>query len=180
MKSVRTKRTVISALMMALAMVLPMFLGSIPNIGRSLLPMHIPVLLCGFLCGWGHGMAVGFMAPFLRFLIFGAPTIFPDAVGMAFELATYGMCAGILYQALPKKLPYAYVALIFSMLAGRCVWGLVKYRLVLMSSNLSFGVDAFFAGAFFNAVPGIILQIVLIPPLVALLAKFKINYNYSK
>ena len=178
MNTNRTKRTVVSALMLALGILLPFFTAGIPHFGRSLLPMHIPALLCGFICGWEHGLAVGFICPLLRYLLVGAPAIFPDAVVMAFELATYGFCAGVLYGALPKKLPYAYVSLLFSMLCGRLVWGLVKYRLAVMTS-LSFGIEAFYAGAFANALPGIVLQIVLLPPLVALLNRFKLIYNYS-
>ena len=179
MKDYRLKRTVVSALMLALGIVLPFLTAGIPQFGRSLLPMHLPVLLCGFICGWEYGLGVGFICPLLRYLLFGAPVLFPDGVAMAFELATYGLCAGLLYGALPKKMPYAYVSLLFSMLAGRVVWGVVRYRIAVMTS-LSFGMEAFLAGAFFHSIPGIVLQIVAIPPLVALLKKFKLNYNSSK
>ncbi len=179
MKDLRLKRTVVSALMLALGITLPFLTAAIPQFGRALLPMHLPILLCGFICGWEHGLCVGFICPLLRYLLLGAPVLFPDGLAMSFELATYGFCAGLLYGALPKKLPYAYVSLVFSMLAGRVVWGVVSYRIAVMSTA-SFGMEAFLAGAFFNAVPGIILQIVAVPPLVVLLKRFRLNYNSSK
>ena len=75
-----------SALYLAIALVLPFLTGQIPQIGSMLCPMHIPALLCGFVCGWGWGLAVGFIAPLLRSVLFGMPDIFPTAVSMAFEL----------------------------------------------------------------------------------------------
>ena len=79
-----------SALYLAIALVLPFLTGQIPQIGSMLCPMHIPALLCGFVCGWGWGLAVGFIAPLLRSVLFGMPDMFPTAVSMAFELAVYG------------------------------------------------------------------------------------------
>ena len=48
-----------------------------------LLPMHLPTLLCGFLCGGPWGAAVGFLAPLMRSAILGMPPPFPTAVAMA-------------------------------------------------------------------------------------------------
>ena len=90
MTSLQIRKLTFSALFLALAMVLPFITGQIPEIGKSLCPMHIPVLLCGFLCGSPWGLAVGFIAPLLRSVVFGMPKVFPDAVVMAFELATDG------------------------------------------------------------------------------------------
>ena len=86
--------------------------------------VHIPVLLCGFICGWPYGLIVGLIAPILRFLLFGMPPIFPTGIAMSFELAAYGMVCGILYKKLPKTIPNIYFSLIGSMLAGRIVWGI--------------------------------------------------------
>ena len=88
MKSTVTRKLVFAALLLALAMVLPFLTGQIPQIGQALCPMHIPVLLCGFVCGPIYAMAVGFIAPLLRFALFGMPPIFPTGVSMAFELLT--------------------------------------------------------------------------------------------
>lgn len=170
------KRLVIAALCLALCILLPFLTGQIPQIGSALSPMHIPVLLCGFLCGWPYGLAVGFVAPLLRTALFGMPPIFPTAVAMAFELAAYGFFSGWLYKRLPKKIPYIYVTLVLSMLLGRVVWGLVNWLLLAVSGG-AFTFEAFLAGAFINAVPGIVCHLVLIPLLVIALRKAKVLEN---
>ncbi|MBQ5414822.1 MAG: ECF transporter S component, partial [Firmicutes bacterium] len=126
MDSLRIKKMTYSALFLAIALVLPFITGQIPEIGAMLCPMHIPALLCGFMCGWPWGLAVGFIAPLLRSVIFGMPAMFPSAVGMAFELAVYGMMSGLLYRLLPKKKWAVYAALLIAMIAGRIVWGTVR------------------------------------------------------
>ncbi len=150
---------------LALALVLPLLTGQLQQLGNALCPMHIPVLLCGFICGPWYGLAVGFIAPLLRFLIFSMPPIMPIGISMSFELAVYGLAAGLMYKLLPKKKPYIYVSLITAMLAGRIVWGLARTVLYGLG-KAPFGFAAFIAGGFTNAVPGIILHIVLIPILV--------------
>lgn len=165
----------LSAMFLALAFVLPFFTGQIPKIGAMLCPMHIPVILCGFVCGGPWGLVVGFAAPLLRSFIVGMPTLFPKAVAMAFELATYGLMSGILYKALPKKRGSIYLSLIISMIAGRLVWGFVQ--LCCVSFNVSaFGVSAFWAGAVANAVPGIIIQLIFIPLIIMTVQKQNKDY----
>ena len=107
---VRILNLIISALCLALAYTLPFLTGQIPEFGSMLLPMHIPVLLCGFLCGWKWGLSVGFVAPLFRSLILGKPVLFPMAVCMAIELATYGLVCGIAYRLFPKKKKYIFHA----------------------------------------------------------------------
>ena len=167
-------RMIFAAVFLALALVLPLLTGQIPQIGRHLCPMHIPVLLCGFFCGPVYAMLIGFIAPLLRFLIFGMPPIMPTGIAMCFELLTYGLISGLLYEALPKKKIYIYVSLIGSMVAGRVVWGVVKTVLYGMG-KIEFGFAAFISGAVIDAVPGIILQIILIPVLVMILEKYMIK-----
>lgn len=164
-------RMIFAAVFLALALVLPLLTGQIPQIGHHLCPMHIPVLLCGFFCGPVYAMLIGFIAPLLRFLIFGMPPIMPTGIAMCFELLTYGLISGLLYKALPKKRIYIYVSLIGSMVAGRVVWGIVKTVLYGMG-KIEFGFAAFISGAVIDAVPGIILQIILIPVLVMILEKY--------
>lgn len=164
-------RLVLAGMFLALAMVLPLLTGQIPQIGKALSPMHIPVFLCGFFCGPWYGLIVGFIAPILRFFIFGMPALMPGGVAMAFELATYGLLSGLLYKLLPKKIPFIYVTLIVSMLAGRVVWGVAR-AIIAGVTHAEFGVQAFLAGAFLNAVPGIILHIILIPVIVIALRKY--------
>lgn len=158
-------RLTYSALCLALGIVLPYLTGNIPEIGQALCPMHLPVFLCGFTCGWPYGLVVGFITPILRSLIAGMPPMFPGAVGMAFELATYGCLSGLLYRLFPKKIPFLYATLLISMIAGRIVWGAARFVLAGFSAT-KFPFSAFIAGAITGSIPGIILQIVLIPILV--------------
>lgn len=172
-KALDVKRVVLAALFLGLCLVLPFLTGQIPEIGSALSPMHIPVLLCGFVCGAPYAALVGVIAPLLRFALFGMPPIFPTGVAMAFELLTYGLVAGIMYRMLPKKNAYIYVSLIVAMLAGRVVWGIVRLILTGLSGT-TFTFSAFIAGAFVTAVPGIICHIVLIPLIVIALKKAKL------
>ena len=164
------RRMVSAAVCLALCMVLPFLTGQIPQVGSALCPMHIPVLLAGFLCGPWWAMAVGAVAPLLRFALFGMPPIFPTGVAMCFELAAYGLVSGALYARLPKKTSNIYVSLIAAMLTGRVVWGIVRVVLSGVSGE-PFTWAAFMAGAFLNAIPGIIIHILLIPIIVLALKK---------
>ena len=164
------RKLILSGLFLALAMVLPFLTGQIPQIGNMLCPMHLPVLLCGFLCGWPYGLLVGFLSPFLRYILFHMPSLFPTGLAMAFEMATYGAVAGLLYRALPRRTVFLYLSLIVAMLAGRLVWGVVRYLLTFVSDS-SFTLAAFWAGGFATALPAIILQLALIPPIVLLVRK---------
>lgn len=164
------KRMVLSALWLAIALLLPLLTGQIQQIGQMLCPMHLPVLLCGFTCGWPWGLAVGFVAPLLRSLIFGMPPLFPGAVAMAAELAVYGLLSGLLRKYFPKKLGWYYLELVIAMIAGRLVWGGVRFLLAGLSGT-TFSLPMFWAGAVTSALPGIALQLVLLPPLYALCQK---------
>lgn len=167
------KKLTYSALLLAMAYVLPFLTANIPEIGSMLCPMHIPVLLCGFVCGPWWGLTVGAAAPLLRSLTIHMPPLYPAAASMAFELAVYGLVTGILYRVFPKKVQYTYLSLVISMIAGRLVWGAA--RLVMAGiSNSEFGLAAFWSGAVTTAIPGIVLQIVLIPVLVYALEKGKL------
>ena len=105
------RRLTRAAICLALCMVLPFLTGQIPQIGSALSPMHIPVLLGGFLCGPGWAAAVGLVAPLLRFALFGMPPIFPTGLAMSFELAAYGLISGRLYAHLPQRTGSIYAAL---------------------------------------------------------------------
>ena len=163
----------ISGMFLAMAYVMPFLTGQIPEIGKMLCPMHIPVLLCGFVCGAPYGFAVGVIAPLLRSLTLGMPPLFPTATAMAFELAVYGLVAGLLYKILPKKKISVYISLLSAMVLGRVVWGLVTFCVMGFDAS-EFGFSAFWAGAVVNAIPGIIIQIALVPVIVMLLEKTKL------
>lgn len=163
-------KMVLAGLFMALGYVLPFLTGQIPEIGSMLCPMHIPVLICGFICGWQWGLAVGFITPLLRSLTLGAPVLFPMAVSMAFELASYGAFAGLMRKLLPKKRPYIYVSLLTSMILGRIVFG-ISMLICMGIKGGSYTLATFIAGAVTNAIPGIIVQIILVPVAVFLIEK---------
>ncbi len=163
----------LTALFLALGLVLPFLTGQIQQIGNKLLPMHIPVFLCALICGWKWSTPMAFIMPILRSFIFGMPSLYPSAVAMAFELATYAFVAGYLYATLKKRsLLTVYVSIIAGMLAGRAVWGLLQIILLGLGGK-SFTLAAFIAGAFTNAVPGIILQLLLIPAVMLIFGKAK-------
>lgn len=153
---------VLAALFLALGLLLPFVTGQIAAFGSWFLPMHLPVLLCSFVCGWPYGLAVGFVVPLLRSFLFGMPPMMPTAVAMAFELAAYGACTGLLYRLLPRRIGSLYAALVGAMIAGRIVWGLVSFALYSMMGS-PFTWQAFLAGAFTNALPGILIQLAIVP-----------------
>ena len=158
-----TKKLTLSAMFIALGLVLPIFTGQIPQIGNMLLPMHIPVFLCGLICGWKYGLVTGFVLPLMRSAIFGMPVLFPSATSMAFELATYGLVAGLLYGLSHWQCIRAlYRSIIIAMLAGRAVWGIAQIVLLGISGG-AFTWQMFIASAFLNAIPGIIIQLILLP-----------------
>lgn len=165
-----TKKLVLSALFIALGIVLPFFTGQLPQIGNMLLPMHIPVLICGFVCGAPYGFAVGFIVPLLRSVMFGRPMMIPTAVGMAIELAVYGTITGLMYARFKNKKLGIYISLITAMIAGRIAWG-VTSLLIYRALGNPFTWEIFAAEAFINAVPGIVVQLVLIPVLIYSLNK---------
>ena len=160
------RNIVYAALCLALCLALPFLTGQIPEIGNMLCPMHLPVLAAGFLCGPWWGAVVGAVAPVYRFFLFGMPPIFPTGFAMCFELAVYGW----LYRRLPDKKASIYVALIAAMTAGRVVWGLVM-MMVAAGGTAEFTWAVFLSGAVLNAIPGIVLQLLLIPVLVLALRK---------
>ena len=166
------RHLVYAAVCLALCMLLPFLTGQIPQIGSALSPMHIPVLLAGFLCGPWWAMAVGFVAPMLRHVWLGMPPLI-TAIAMSFELAAYGLFSGLLYRLLPKKTVNIYVSLIGAMILGRIVWGIAMVVISGVSGS-AFTWSAFIAGTLLNAVPGIILHIALIPILVMALKRAKV------
>ena len=168
-----TMNMVLAAMFLALGIVMPFITGQIPEVGSMLLPMHLPVLVCGFVCGWKYGMMVGFVVPLLRSVMCGMPPLMPTGLCMAFELAAYGAGTGLLYGRLPKNMISVYVSLIGAMVIGRVVWGLVCVPVYGIMGNV-FSVQVFLAGALLNAIPGIILQIAVIPVIIMTLKKAKV------
>ncbi len=165
-----TKDLVLAGLFIAIGIILPFFTGQIPEFGNMLLPMHIPVLLSGYVLGGPMGLIIGFILPLFRSFLFNAPPMFPAAVSMSFELATYGLVTGLLYKSLPKNKINIYLSLTAAMIAGRIVWGLARLSLYGIQGT-PFNITLFVEGAILLALPGIIIQLALIPILVMILEK---------
>ena len=168
------KKLAVTAMLFAVGMVLPFFIGQIPAIGKMLLPMHIPVLLCGFIVGWQYGALIGFLLPIVRGLVFEMPPLYPNAIAMAFEMAAYGFVSGYLYShARWQCTKMLYISLVTAMLAGRIVWAFAEVILLGIGGNI-FTWKMFAAGAFLNAIPGIIVQLTLIPLIMVALRRAKV------
>lgn len=173
------RKLVTAAMLMAVGIVLPFFTGQIPQVGNMLLPMHLPVIVCGLICGWQNGGIVGFMLPLLRYVLFGMPPM-PNGLAMAFELAAYGAISGFLYnRSRWQCIVSLYRSLVIAMIGGRVIWGMVRVVMLGMTGN-AFTWQMFMAGAFLNAVPGIILQLVFIPALMVALNKTGIVRFYRE
>lgn len=168
----KTKKLTISAMFVALCVILPMAFHSVANAGQILLPMHIPVLLCGMICGWPYGLACGLLGPLLSSLSTGMP---PMAIlpSMLCELAAYGFVSGILSQKIKtgKKLLDIYLPLICAMAAGRLLYGVLN-ALILRAG--SYTLSLWLTAAFVTSLPGILIQLILLPALVYLLRKARL------
>lgn len=164
MHSNKTLRLTLTALCLALGILLPFLTGNNRQLGNIMSLMHIPVLLCGFICGWKYGLVIGLVTPLLRSLLVGMPPMLPIALAMAFELAAYGALAGLLYSKLPKTILGLYLALVLSMLGGRLVWGLASY-LIFSAMGNPFTLPMFWAAAFVTPIPGILFHLAIIPPI---------------
>lgn len=172
MKESKLRKIMLSAMFLAIGTALPFLTGQIKEIGDSLLPMHIPVMLCGLICGWKYGLIVGLILPFLRSVTVGMPPFYPNAVWMSAELAAYGGIIGFLYFSFFKKQTWwLYCSLVISMIGGRVVWGAVK-ALLLGVTGKAFTIQAFVVGGIVDALPGIVLQLALIPVIIKLIEKF--------
>ena len=164
-----TKRLILAGLCVALGIVLPVAFHSVANAGSIFLPMHIPVLLCGLICGWPYGLACGVLAPLLSSLITGMPPM-AFLPSMLCELAVYGFVSGLLMRFVKtgKLLADLYISLVGAMLLGRLVLGLLNA--VLFRAG-EYSVALWTTSAFVTALPGIVIQLAVIPVLVFALKK---------
>ncbi|WP_099468519.1 ECF transporter S component [Konateibacter massiliensis] len=170
----KTTKLVLSAFFIALGIILPFVTMQIPSIGNMLLPMHIPILLCGFICGGPYGFLVGLITPLLRSVLFGMPAMMPTAISMAAELATYGLVTGVMYNRIKGKRLSIYISLIIAMILGRMVWGVVSYGLFAALGN-AFTWQIFLVQGFANAIPGIIIQLIIIPAIMYQMRKVQVE-----
>jgi niacin transporter len=165
------KKMVLTALFIAIGIILPLAFHSLPYGlgGRAILPMHIPVLLAGLICGAPFGLIAGIATPLLSHLITGMPpSVFLGA--MTVELAAYGAAAGLLMRFVPVKHFYAktYISLIGAMLIGRVIYGAVNG---LIFSAGEYSTQMWITAMFVTALPGIVIQIIAIPSIVVALQR---------
>ncbi len=163
-----TKKIVIAGLLLAIGIIIPSIFHLTGMPGKMFLPMHIPVLIGGFLLQPWMALALGILTPLLNSFITGMPVLFPSAIIMVFELGIYGFMASLAYRKM--KLP-AIVSLIISMIVGRLVAGLVVFILATF-----FAVDlspmVFVIGTVTTGLPGIVIQIILIPTIIHSIIKY--------
>lgn len=148
--------------MIALGVVLPYLTASNPQLGAVFLLMHIPALITGLILGPKYGFLVGLVTPILRSLIAGMPPLFPQALVMSFEIAAYGFFVGLIKKLLPKKNFAILVSLVVAMVLGRAVWGIAAWVFYPLA-GLNFTFKIFITSAFVTGLPGIGIQLVLIP-----------------
>ena len=175
---------VITAVLLAIGMVLPFITGQIQAIAKIISPLHIPVLICGLCCGWKWGLGLGIILPLLRGLIFGIPVFPTSALPMAFELATYGLLTGLIYMTLLKllklknRLPAMMIALITAMIIGRFVGGAAKALLIsvgIIGTKDPFTFSAFFTSYFVSTAPGALIHLVVVPAVVMAVERMRMS-----
>ena len=165
------KRMTLAAVCIALCVVLPIAFHGIPDAGSVFLPMHIPVLICGMICGWPYGFICGLMGPLLSSVLTGMPPV-AYLPPMMVECGVYGLVAGLMLKFVHTKKTYVdlYIALVTAMLAGRVVAGIAKALIFTPGMAMS----AWVASSFVTALPGIVIQLVLLPSVVFTLMKAKV------
>ncbi len=173
----KIRNMILASMFLALGIILPFITGNIQFLGNQFLPMHLPVLICGFVCGYRYGGIVGFITPLLRAVLVGMPPLYPVALVMAFELATYGLVSGLLFRILKKNVVNVYISLIGAMISGRIIWGLVAF-LIYPSAGFDFSFTVFLNSAFLFAIPGIVFQLIFIPVLVIFMKKNQVLSRY--
>lgn len=174
------KKICLTALFVAIGIVLPYFTMNIKAFGKMLLPMHYPVMLCGLICGESYGLFVGLLLPILRYFIVGTPIIYPTALAMCIELAVYGFAIGFLYNRSKYKCIIAlYRCLIITMVLGRVLWG-ITYYILLRFIGQQFTAYMFLTSAFISGIPGIIGQLIIIPIIAIAINKTKLINLFDK
>lgn len=167
-----TEKIVLSGFFISLGAVLAVIFHNL-GLGQKISPMHFTVFIAGITLGWKYGLAVGIITPLMNAILFGAPPLFPIAVGMSLELATYGVVISIIYQYVKpstNNIINIYIALIISMIVGRIVYGLY-YTVVSNIIEYEFGFKIFINSVIILSLPGIVFQILFIPPIVNYLEK---------
>lgn len=166
-----TSKLIFSSFFIACGVLLPMIFHSFGMGGPIFLPMHLPVMIGGLLLGWLPGLLIGAATPIISSLLTGMPPIFPTAPMMTLELAFYGAVAGYLYQSRGCKL---LTALIIAMLAGR-LGQAALIALFAEALGIKLSPLLYVATTFTNGIAGVVIQLLLIPPIVHRLSEARSN-----
>lgn len=169
----------VTAILLAVGIVLPFLTGNVQVLGQAISPLHIPVLICGLTCGWAWGAALGVVLPLLRSVLFGMPPLVPVAIPMAFEMAAYGALCGLIYPMLRKKMGgKAYgamlISMVIAMVAGRVVGGVAKAVVMGIQGN-AYTFQAFVTAYFVNTAVGAVIHLIVVPLVVMALEKAKLS-----
>lgn len=168
MKDTKTKQLILGSLFIAMGAILPVVFHT-AGLGRVFLPMHIPVLLAGIVLGWKIGGIVGFLTPYVSSIMTSMPPLFPTAFVMSFELASYAITIAIVYRLISRKTTSTtipvYIALFVAMILGRFIYGAINAA-VLGFMQEQYGFTVFLTSMFVESLPGILLQILLVPPII--------------
>lgn len=168
----------VTAILLAVGIVLPFLTGNVQVLGQAISPLHIPVLICGLTCGWYWGMGLGIVLPLLRSVLFGMPPLVPVAIPMAFEMAAYGALCGLLYPMLSKKMSKTcwamLIAMVIAMLAGRLVGGAAKAVVMGIQGN-AYTFPAFVTAYFVNTAVGAVIHLIVVPLVVTALEKARLS-----
>lgn len=167
-RRITTKKLVTASMLLAIGVIIPSIFHLTGLPGQMLLPMHIPVLIGGFLLPPTLALLLGMLTPLLNSFITGMPVLFPIAIILVFELGAYGLITSLLYRIL--KVP-SLLSLIIAMIVGRIVAGITIF---ILSAFFTLPLDPllFVKGAVITGIPGIIIQIILIPSLVYAIIKY--------
>lgn len=164
----------VTAILLAVGIVLPFLTGNMQVLGQAISPLHIPVLICGLTCGWGWGMGLGIVLPLLRSVLFGMPPLVPVAIPMAFEMAAYGALCGLFYPMLSKTCWAMLIAMVIAMLAGRLVGGAAKAVVMGIQGN-AYTFPAFVTAYFVNTAVGAVIHLLVVPLVVTALEKARLS-----
>lgn len=172
--NIKTKKLTYSSLLLALGIILPQVFHLFGASGSIFLPMHIPVLLAGFFLGGSSAAVIGIIAVLLSEIVTGMPPV-PILYFMLVEVAVYGLVAGLAYKKFRLNI---YVSLIIAMIAGRVASGLTVFILQQLL-GLKISAISYVIGSVVTGLPGIIIQLILIPMIVLAVERAGFKFDES-
>lgn len=162
----KSREIVFAGLFIAMGLILPIIFHTFTMGGPAFLPMHIPVLIAGLLLSPKTALFVGIITPILSSVLTGMPPVYPMLPIMIFELATYGFVAALCSRKFYLGL---YPSMFIAMIAGRIMAGLV---VAVLAFGFGFPTNPipYVYGAIMTGIPGIIIQILVVPAFAKLIS----------